>query len=168
MLVLKCHQGHRFNKVKTMQQKYHIAQLNIAKAVAEMDTETMAGFVARLDEINQLADSAPGFIWRLQTEAGDSTAIRVFKDPLILVNISVWENIESLKTFVYKSFHVELIRDREAWFKKVAEAHQVLWWVEAGHIPSIDEAREKLDFLRENGVSQQAFTFGKPFDAPTS
>ncbi|HFB67177.1 MAG TPA: DUF3291 domain-containing protein [Aeromonadales bacterium] len=151
-----------------MQHKYHIAQLNIAKAVAEMDTKTMADFVARLDEINQLADDAPGFIWRLQTESGDSTAIRVFDDPLMLVNISVWQNIEALKNFVYKSFHVELIRDREAWFNKMAEAHQVLWWVEAGHIPGINEAKAKLEHLRTNGVSQQAFTFGKPFDAPTS
>ncbi len=151
-----------------MSAQYHIAQLNIAKAAAEMNTDTMADFVSRLDEVNQLADSAPGFIWRLQTESGDSTALRVFDDPLLLVNMSVWEDIEALRNFVYKSFHVELIRDREAWFHKMTEAHQVLWWVEAGHIPGIDEAKGKLDNLSTNGVSQQAFTFGQPFDAPHS
>lgn len=143
--------------------KYHLAQINVAAAKAEMDTEIMQGFVSRLDEINALADNAPGFVWRLQSEEGDSTSIRVFDEPLLLVNMSVWESIEELKDFVYKSFHVELIRDREAWFDKMSAAHQVLWWIPKGHIPTVEEAKAKLEYIREHGASEAAFTFGKSF-----
>ena len=146
--------------------KYHIAQINVADALAEMDTEIMHGFVSRLDEINALADAAPGFVWRLQSEDGDSTTIRVFQNPLLLVNMSVWETIEDLKNYVYKSFHVELIRDREAWFSKMGKPHQALWWVPAGHIPTVEEAKKKLELIREHGPSKEAFTFGRPFLKP--
>ncbi len=147
-------------------QKFQIAQINIAKAVDEMDSETMQGFVSRLEEINALADSAEGFVWRLQTEEGDSTSIRVFNDPSLIVNISVWENIEALKSFVYRSIHVELIQDREAWFSKMAEVHQTLWWIPEGHIPSVEEAKQKLEHFKQHGATQQSFTFGKPFPSP--
>lgn len=146
--------------------KYHLAQINIALAKAEMDTEIMKGFVSRLDEINKTADKAEGFVWRLQTEDGDSTAIRVFDKPLLLVNMSVWESIDALKNFVYKSAHVELIRDRQAWFHKLVEAHQALWWVPAGHIPKIEEAKEKLEIIQKYGSTSSAFHFGKPFNKP--
>lgn len=146
--------------------KYHLAQINIAKARAEMNSPVMEGFMARLDEINEIADNAKGFIWRLQSEEGDSTAIRVFEDNLILVNISVWESLEDLKNYVYKSKHVELIRDRQAWFTSLSGANQAIWWVPDGHIPSIEEAKEKLDYLEKNGPSQEAFVFGKNFAAP--
>ena len=145
---------------------YHIAQLNIARAVDEMDSEVMGGFVSRLEEINALADRSPGFVWRLQSEEGDATALRVFEDPLMLVNMSVWRSIEELKEFVYRSAHVELIRDREAWFEKLGTAHQVLWWVPEGHVPSVEEAKAKLELIRENGPSPEAFTFGKHFPHP--
>ncbi len=147
-------------------EKYQLAQVNVAQAKAEMDTETMSGFVARLDEINALADQAPGFVWRLQTEEGDATALRVFDDPLLLVNISVWESIEALRTFVYKSLHVELIQDREAWFNKMGMAHQALWWIPHGHIPTVQEAKEKLEHIRQYGPTQEAFTFGQTFTQP--
>lgn len=146
--------------------KYHLAQMNIAKARDEMDSETMRGFVERLDEINVLADQSEGFVWRLQTEAGDATSIQAFDDPLLLVNMSVWESVEALKHYVYKSAHVELIRDRDAWFYKMIEAHQVLWWVPAGHIPSVEEGKQRLEYLEEHGVSLKAFTFAKPQDPP--
>lgn len=146
--------------------KYQLAQINIARAVAEMDSEEMSGFVARLDEINGLADQAPGFVWRLQSEEGDATAIREFDDPLILVNMSVWQNVESLKDFVYKSMHVELIRDRDAWFSKMTSAHQALWWVPEGHQPTIEEGKAKLELLDQQGPSTQVFTFAKAFPAP--
>lgn len=145
---------------------FHIAQLNIARAIAEMDSAVMSGFVSRLEEINALADRAPGFIWRLQSEEGDATALRVFDDPLMLVNLSVWSSLEELKDFVYRSMHVELIRDREAWFKKLGAVHQVLWWVPEGHIPSVEEGSAKLALLGEKGPSMEAFTFSKPFPHP--
>ncbi|GAB1268354.1 DUF3291 domain-containing protein [Aurantivibrio infirmus] len=145
--------------------QYQLAQINIAQAKAEMDTKEMSGFVSRLEEINALADKSPGFVWRLKSDAGDSTAIRVFDNPLLLVNMSVWEDITSLKNYVYRSAHVELIQHRDAWFDKIAESHQVLWWIPRGHIPTPEEGKEKLSHLNHNGPSQIAFTFAKPFDA---
>ena len=144
--------------------KYHLAQINIANSRAARDNEIMKGFVDRLDEINAIADSSPGFVWRLQTEEGDATAIQAFDDPLLLVNVSVWEDIDSLKNYVYKSVHVELIQDRDAWFKKTQEAHQALWWIPKGHIPSVEEAKEKLEYLQAHGPSEVAFTFAKSFE----
>lgn len=146
--------------------KYQLAQINVARAKAEMGTETMSGFVSRLDEINKIADYSPGFVWRLQSEEGDSTSIRVFNDNLLLVNMSVWEKFEDLKSFVYKTLHVELIRDREAWFNKMELAHQALWWIKAGHIPTTQEAIIKLEQVRKFGSSQDAFTFDNYFDRP--
>ena len=126
----------------------------------------MQGFVSRLDEINALAESAEGFIWRLQEDSGSATAIRVFDDPLLLINMSVWANLEALKHYVYKSLHVELIKDREVWFNKMGESHQALWWIPAGHVPSTEEARNKLEYIRKHGPSAQAFNFAKPYPTP--
>ena len=145
---------------------FHLAQINVAQAKADMDSDLMQGFVSRLDEINTLAESAEGFIWRLQEDSGSATAIRVFDDPLLLINMSVWANLEALKHYVYKSLHVELIKDREVWFNKMGESHQALWWIPAGHIPSTEEARKKLEYIRKNGPSADAFTFAKPYPTP--
>ena len=144
--------------------RYHLAQINIAKALDSMDSDVMKGFVDRLDEINDLADKSKGFIWRLQTEEGDATSIQAFDDPSLIVNMSVWENIDLLKKFVYRSMHVELIQDRDAWFNKIKNAHQVLWWIPVGHIPTVNEGKEKLELLQLNGPSKDAFTFSKPSD----
>jgi hypothetical protein len=146
--------------------RYHLAQINLAKAVAALDSPLMAGFVSRLNEINALAEQAKGFIWRLQSEAGDATSIRVFDDPNIYINMSVWETPEDLKNFVYRSAHVELIRDREAWFSRLSVQHQAAWWVPAGYRPSADEGRERLLHLREQGPSAIAFTLARPFAQP--
>lgn len=143
--------------------RYNLAQINIAHAQAPMDSAVMKGFVDSLAEINALADNAPGFVWRLQTEAGDSTSIQVFDDPLLLVNMSVWEDIESLKNYVYKSLHVDLIRDRDVWFNKLTKPYQALWWVPKGHIPSVAEGKERLELLQNGKPSKEAFTFSKPF-----
>ncbi len=147
---------------------YNLAQINVAKALADMDSPVMEGFVARLDEINALADQAPGFVWRLQTEEGDATSLQVFDDPRMLVNMSVWATVEDLKHYVYKSVHVELIRDREAWFSKMSDAHQALWWVPAGHTPTVEEGKEKLESIRHNGPTESAFTMARPFPVPAS
>lgn len=145
---------------------YHLAQLNIANAVATMESPEMEGFVARLDEIHDLADNAEGFIWRWESETIDSSVVDVFGDPLLLVNLTLWESVETLKHFVYKTIHVELIRDREAWFSKMPEMHQVVWWVPEGHTPSVTEAKERLDKLRADGPTEAAFTMAKPFPKP--
>ena len=139
---------------------YHIAQINIARMVAPLDSPVMAGFVARLEEINALADRAPGFVWRLQTPEGDATYLRPFDDDQIIINMSVWESVEHFKEYVYKSAHAELLRQRHDWFEQhVKDVYFAMWWVPAGHIPGIDEAKKRLKHLEEHGPSQFAFTF---------
>jgi hypothetical protein len=141
---------------------FHLAQINIAQARDSMESETMSGFVNRLSEINALADASPGFVWRLQTEEGDATSIQAFDDPMLIVNMSVWEDIDSLKNFVYKSMHIELLRGSAAWFKKIKNVHQALWRVPVGHIPSLQEGKERLALLEKVGPCQEVFTFAKP------
>ena len=138
---------------------FHIAQVNIGRMKGELDGPVMAGFVARLDEINALADRSEGFVWRLQTPAGNATYLRPYDDNRILVNLSVWKTVEDLKNYVYKTAHAELLRQRAEWFEKFEGAYVALWWVPAGHIPSVDEAKKRLAHLDEHGPSQFAFTF---------
>ena len=137
----------------------HIAQVNIARMKAPLDSEVMAGFVSRLDEINALADGAPGFVWRLQTDEGNATYLRPYEDERILFNLSVWESIDALKQYVYRTAHAELLRDRRSWFEHFDGAQVALWWVPVGHIPSIEEAKERLAHLEQHGPSPFAFTF---------
>jgi len=143
----------------------HIAQVNIARMKAPLEDPVMAGFVARLDEINALADRSPGFVWRLQTDAGNATYLRPYDDDRILFNLSVWDSIESLKRYVYYTAHVEVFRQRQAWFEKFAGAYLALWWVPQGHVPGVDEAKKRLAHLEEHGPSPFAFTFKQPFPA---
>lgn len=146
---------------------YHLAQINVAFAKADMESAVMQGFASRLEEINALADRSPGFVWRLQDDTGDATSILVFDEPLLLVNVSVWESLDALKNYVYQSLHVELLRHRDAWFNAMKESHLALWWIPAGHIPTTAEAKQKLEHIRQHGPTGEAFTFGKPFPAPS-
>ena len=139
--------------------QYHIAQVNIARMKAPLDDAVMAGFVARLAEINALADHSPGFVWRLQTTEGDATYLRPYDDDRILFNMSVWETADALKHYVYHTAHAQLLRQRQEWFDKFAGASVALWWVPAGHIPGIDEAKKRLAYLDAHGPTQFAFTF---------
>ena len=127
----------------------------------------MDGFMSRLDEINAIADGTPGFVWRLQTEEGNATSIHAFDDPMLLVNMSVWESVEALHEFTYRSDHRELLRSRADWFERHEGPFQVLWWVPAGHIPSLEEAKTKLELLTESGPGPAAFTFKDRFDPPS-
>jgi hypothetical protein len=142
---------------------HHIAQVNIARMHAPLDDPIMAGFVARLVEINVLADRSPGFIWRLQTEEGDATYLRPYNDDRILFNLSVWETIEHLKEYVYRTAHGEVMRQRRQWFEKFGGMYMALWWIEAGHIPSVVEAKVRLEYLQEHGETAHAFTFKRTF-----
>jgi len=126
---------------------------------AALDSPVMEGFVARLDEINALADRSPGFVWRLQTDEGNATYLRPYDDERILFNLSVWESVDALKEYVYKTAHAELLRQRRDWFEQFDRAFVALWWVPAGHVPGIDEAKKRLAHLEEHGPSQFAFTF---------
>jgi hypothetical protein len=141
----------------------HLAQVNIGRIKAPLDDPIMAGFVSRLDEINALAEATPGFVWRLQTDEGNATALRPYDDDRILVNLSVWRTMEELREFVYRSRHVELLRAREEWFEKFERPYAALWWIPAGHIPSVGEAKERLARLEEDGPTPFAFTFQQPF-----
>lgn len=145
--------------------QYQLAQLNIAVMKEPLDAPGMADFVANLDRINAVADEAPGFVWRLQTEDGDATTLRPLGDHT-LINLSVWRDAPSLSAYVYKSAHVELMRRRKEWFERMAEAHMVLWWVAAGHRPSATEAVAKLELLRQQGATPEAFTFRHLFPPP--
>jgi Domain of unknown function (DUF3291) len=143
--------------------RFHIAQLNIGRMRAALEDPVMAGFVARLDEINALADGSPGFVWRLKTEGGNATYLRPYDDDRILFNMSVWETVEHLRRFVYGTMHVEVMRRREAWFEKFAGAFAALWWVPVGHVPSVDEGKQRLAHLDAHGPTQFAFTFRSVF-----
>ena len=145
-------------------QNHHLAQVNIGRIVGPLDTEVMAEFVAQLDEINALAERSPGFVWRLK----DATGVQAYDDPLVLVNMSAWESVEALRQYVYKSAHASVLRDRAKWFEKPAQAHMALWWIEAGHVPSVEEARVRLEHRQEWGDSPVAFSFGKIFSAPAA
>lgn len=145
---------------------WHLAQYNLARMVAPLDDPLMADFVANLVRINTLADESPGFVWRHQGEDGDSTSTRVRGDDRILINFSVWESIESLFEYTYRSDHVEVYRRRREWIEHPTEAYLVLWWVPAGHIPSVEEADERLDYLRANGPTAHAFGFKQRFPPP--
>jgi hypothetical protein len=145
---------------------YQLAQLNIGLIRGPMDSPVMAAFAASLERINALADHSPGFIWRLQTEAGDATALRPFADPNLLVNMSVWRDLESLRQFVYQSAHAPLMRRRREWFERLAESYLVLWWISRGHIPAVAEAIARLEALRRRGPCAEAFTFSEAFPPP--
>ena len=145
---------------------HELAQLNIGIIRGPMDSPVMAEFAANLERINAVAEATPGFVWRLQTEEGDATAIRPFDNENMLVNMSVWKDIESLRRYVYHSAHVEVMRRRREWFEPMREAFLVLWWVPPGHRPSIAEAIAHLERLRRHGPSPEAFTFRHSFPQP--
>ena len=145
--------------------QYELAQLNIAVLKEPLDSPLLADFVANLDRINALAEESPGFVWRLQTDDGDATAVRPLGDDTI-VNMSVWRDIDALMSYVYRSAHVEIMRRRREWFERMRESHMVLWWVRRGHRPTVIEAIAKLESLRANGPSADAFTFRHAFPAP--
>lgn len=143
---------------------WHLAQLNVGRLVAPLESEALAGFVAALEPINALADGHPGFVWWLHTEEGNATSLRPTEDDLFLINMSVWSSLEALRAFVYTTAHVHVLRQRRAWFEQLATAHLVLWWVPVGHVPTIDEALDRLDLIRREGPSPAAFTFRSPFE----
>ncbi len=145
---------------------FHIAQVNIARMLGPIDSAVMADFVAQLDRINAVAERSPGFVWRLKTEDGDATAIRPYDDDMIIVNMSVWESPAALHDYVYRSSHVEVMRRRREWFSRLSDAFMALWWVPAGHLPTVAEAVSRLDRLRAEGPSPHAFTFRQQFPPP--
>ncbi|RZQ61043.1 DUF3291 domain-containing protein [Amycolatopsis suaedae] len=146
---------------------WEIAQVNIALPAVPLTEPELEWFVEALDPVNAVAETAPGFRWRLQTEDGDATAVRAFGDDRIIVNMSVWASIEALADFAYRNpDHLAVLRRRREGFERIGQAHMVLWWVPEGHRPTVVEAEERLDHLRIHGPTGRAFTFKVPFPAP--
>jgi heme-degrading monooxygenase HmoA len=145
---------------------FHVAQLNVGRSVAPLDDPVMAGFMNRLADINALGERSPGFVWRLQGETGNATTIHAYDDPRMIVNLTVWESIEHLYAFAYHSQHMEVFRRRHEWFERLKGPSLVLWWLPAGELPTVVEARRRLDVLDANGPTSEAFTFKTRFDPP--
>ena len=141
----------------------HLAQVNIARMRGPLESAVIADFVARLEEINALADASPGFVWRLQTSEGNATYLRPYDDDRILFNMSVWRSLEDLRAYVYRSAHAEVLRRRAEWFTRMDTVYTALWWVPVGHRPSIDEAKKRLAHLDQHGPTPFAFTFKAAF-----
>lgn len=148
------------------EQIIHIAQINIAAMRFPLDHAEMAPFVAQLDSVNALADGAPGFVWRLQDESGDATAIKAYAEENILISMSVRTGIEALFEFSYRTAHAEVLRARKQWFSNMEAASLALWWLPAGEIPTAGDGVARLEHLRQNGASAQAFTFKQRFEPP--
>jgi hypothetical protein len=146
---------------------YQLAQVNIGRLVAPIDDPRIAEFVAQLDPINALADQAPGFVWRLQSGSGNATDIPYNDDSSIMVNMSVWESLEALRNYAYKSDHMKVLRDRAKWFVKMDKPIYCLWWIPAGHIPSVAEGRERLEHYQKHGATPYSFWFSQEFPQPT-
>lgn len=142
---------------------FHLAQLNVGRLVAPTDSPVVAEFMDALDRINALAEASPGFVWRFQTDAGNATDVKAFDDDQLLLNISVWESIDALADYVYRSDHTSFLRRRREWFEKTDLPVVTLWWVPAGHVPTVDEAVERMRHLQAHGPTAQAFTFRQPF-----
>ncbi|KAI8584522.1 hypothetical protein K450DRAFT_216746 [Umbelopsis ramanniana AG] len=146
--------------------EYELAQLNVGLTLAKSDDPTMAGFYDNLDRINALAEASPGFVWRLQSDEGNATDIKLFDNELMIVNASVWESKDALFQFVYRSAHKDFVKQRKQWFAQWDGPHMVLWWVEKGVRPTPEEAKARLEYLAKNGPTPHAFTFRSMFPAP--
>jgi hypothetical protein len=149
---------------------FHLAQVNIGRIIAPLDSPELADFVAQLPEINALADRSPGFVWRMVDDDGeDATDLRPDDhDDLLLFNCSTWESVEALRAFIYHTDHLRVLSRRREWYHRMSEIHQAMWWVPAGHRPSVAEAMERIAMVREQGSGPLAFTFGDPRPAPVA
>ncbi|WP_412062688.1 DUF3291 domain-containing protein [Rubrivirga sp. IMCC45206] len=144
----------------------HLAQINVARPLGPLDGAKLAEFARALDPMNLLAERSPGFVWRFVDEDAEGTALRVFEDGQMLVNLSVWRSVDALRDYTYHSGHAHYVKRRKEWFSAFGRPHYALWWVEEGHQPSADEGRDRLDHLHEEGPSPHAFTFTNLFPAP--
>jgi hypothetical protein len=145
---------------------YHLAQINIARLLAPIDDPRIAEFVAQLDTINAVAEESPGFVWRLKSDSGNATDIAYNDDPFVIVNMSVWESLAALRDYVYRSQHVQVLKDRANWFEKMEKPHYCLWWIPAGHVPTVAEGRQRLEHYQLHGPTQHSFWFSKLFPQP--
>lgn len=149
--------------------KHQIAEINIAKMKGvDINDPLMKEFVENLENVNQIAEKSKGFVWRLKDENNNATSLNPYDDEQIIINVSVWESIEDLETFMYKTFHAEFLKRRKEWFMSYGTAHTAMWWIPAGYIPTLQEAVDKLDYLQKNGASSDSFDFRNKFPAPST
>lgn len=147
---------------------HQLAQINVARMIGvNIDDPIMKEFVDNLDRVNELAESSSGFVWRLKDESNNASSFNPYNDEQIIINISVWEDVESLEQFTYKTFHTDFLKRRKEWFMKYGQAHFALWWIEKGQFPTIDQAVERLEYLQKNGPSEYAFSFKQRYNQPT-
>ena len=143
---------------------YHLAQINIGRLAAPLESPQLKDFVDNLDRINAIAEAAPGFVWRLTGEGNNATDLRPFDDdPMMAINMSVWTDLASLGAYVYRSDHIAIMRRRREFFEVPDQAFMALWWVEAGTQPTVAEGIARLERLRRDGPTAEAFTFRQPF-----
>jgi hypothetical protein len=140
----------------------HLAQVNIAKILEPLDSPKMRGFVDNLDRINAIADKSEGFIWRFKDEDKD-LAKSIFKDDALIVNISVWNDLEALFNYTYKSVHLEIFKQKKEWFSKLRMTHMAFWYVPLDYKPTFQDAKSRLDYLNKNGETPYSFTFKSKF-----
>ncbi|RTZ48534.1 DUF3291 domain-containing protein (plasmid) [Chryseobacterium arthrosphaerae] len=158
---------HNINQNKRNRKMYQLAQINIARMIgANIEDPIMTEFVSHLDSVNQLAEESDGFIWRLKDDDNNATGFNPLHDEQVMINLSVWKNIESLEYYTYKTFHVDFLRRRKEWFQKYGKAYYALWWIKNDEFPDIDEALKRLEYLQENGPSSYAFNFQSVFQKP--
>jgi heme-degrading monooxygenase HmoA len=151
--------------------EFVLAQVNIGRLRAPVDSPQLAGFMAALNPVNALADAAPGFVWRLQTEDGNATAVRAFEwdqagSAGVILNMSVWESVEALAAFVYSEQHRQVLRRRREWFERMEEAYLALWWIPRGQVPTTGDAEHRIRHLRVHGPTARAFTLRVHFPPP--
>lgn len=146
---------------------YHLAEINIAKMKGiTINDSIMKEFVDNLDLVNTLAEKSEGFVWRLKDDSSNATNLNPYNDEQIIVNVSVWENMETLEHYIYKTFHSDFLKRRKEWFQKFGKASTAMWWIPAGQVPTLEEAVEKLDYLQQNGPSQLVFDLRNKFPSP--
>jgi len=147
---------------------FHLAEINIARMKGvDINDPIMKEFVENLDAVNQIAEKSEGFVWRLKDENNNATSLNPYDDEQIIINVSVWKSLETLEEFMYRTFHAEFLKRRKDWFTSFGKAHTAMWWIPAGHLPSLEEAVGKLDLLQKNGASHDSFDFRNKFPAPS-
>ncbi len=149
-----------------MSVKYNLAQINISKSKGLPDSPVMRTFMEKIDEVNAIAEGSDGFVWRLKSDDGNATSIQIFEDELIIVNMSVWRDMDAFKGFVFKGLHAAMMRKRNEWFERSDFSNLALWWIPEGHIPSTEEAKAKLELITKVGDTQEAFRFKNLFEPP--
>ena len=153
--------------MKDKENVFQLAEINVARMKGvSINDPIMKEFVDNLDRVNNLAETSEGFVWRLKDESNNATNLNPYNDEQVIINLSVWESIESLEHYVYKTFHTDFLKRRREWFQTYGKVHTALWWVPQGQFPTVEEAVDKLDYLKKNGASPLVFDFRNKFPQP--